>query len=86
MKKLNKKGQLDLKGMAVKYIMAFLFVVVVVVALSQIGIIGKITPAGGLIEGDDAGHITRAAVGTEPQEETAEQQAEINQSVEEENT
>ena len=44
----NKKAQLDMKGMAIRYALAFFFVTITVVALSQIGIIGKITPGGGV--------------------------------------
>lgn len=59
-RKIDKKAQLDMKGMVIKYALAFFFVTITVVALSQIGIIGRITPNGG-IDGE-GGQITAAAV------------------------
>ena len=45
---MDKKCQLDIKGMAIKYALAVAFVAVVVVSLSQVGIIGNVTPSGGV--------------------------------------
>jgi hypothetical protein len=44
---MDRKAQMDMKGMVVKYVIAVFFVMVAVTALSQIGLIGKITPGGG---------------------------------------
>lgn len=57
----NRKAQLDMKGMVIKYCLAFFFVTITVVALSQIGIIGKITPRGGVLD-LGGGQITAAVV------------------------
>ena len=63
----NRKSQLDMKGMAIKYVLAFFFVAVTVVALSQIGIIGKVTPGGGVkdLGVTGPGHMTAAVVAEE---------------------
>lgn len=60
---IGKKAQLDIKGMMIKYILAFFFVTITVLALSQIGMIGKITPGGGVSDlGIMEQGITAAAV------------------------
>lgn len=59
--KMNKSAQLDMKGMVIKYCLAFFFVTITVVALSQIGIIGKITPGEGIMD-LGGGQITAAVI------------------------
>ena len=61
---MHRRAQLDMKGMVIKYVLAFFFVAVTVVALSQIGIIGKVTPGGGVkdLGVTGPGHMTAAAV------------------------
>ena len=83
----DKKAQLDMKGMAIKYFLALFFVAITVVALAQIGIIGKITPGGGVqdLGATGPGYMTGAAV-TETQENTNETKINQTQEITEENT
>ncbi|MBW2991970.1 hypothetical protein KY345_02000 [Candidatus Woesearchaeota archaeon] len=83
---MNSKGQLDLKGMTIKYVIAFFFVTITVIALSQIGIIGKITPGGGVkdLGVTGPGHMTAAAV--VEQNDSVNETEEIEESLEEETT
>jgi hypothetical protein len=60
---MNKKCQLDIKGMTIKYTLSVFFIAVVVVSLSFLGVIGNVTPSGGVKDFGVIGQgITAAAV------------------------
>jgi hypothetical protein len=63
---INKKCQMDIKGMVIKYTLSVLFVALIVTVFYQFGMLGKITPGGGVADLGVTGQGITAAAVAEP--------------------